>query len=175
MPLATDYSQLLEEGAPEAAFQSFLERHPDILKRAAGWLADDVRFHPQVNLHKFVPDFAIGTWRATVSRWEWNLVELKNPSHQLFTAEGNMSLGLNRAFRQVTDWRAWIRENPEYARKVLPDIDHGCLVTIIIGRRNRVCDSDRGRLSMLQIENRALQIRTHDWLLGLCQEIDEEA
>jgi hypothetical protein len=174
MALHAELEALLDGGVHEEAVHVFLAQHSEILLRWCGCDGDRVDFRSKIDLHAVVPDFAVGVFRQTTSRWQWTLIEIERPDHLLFSRSGDPTRELNHAIRQVTDWRAWLQNNIDYARTLLPDITPTCDVCVIIGRRNGVPLSAQDRLEMLQIQSPGLRIGTFDSVLDVCRRIDEE-
>ncbi len=95
--------------------QLLLERHPEIL----AYLVDGhhgAYVVPQVSLGKeFVPDFFVAGQTSAGIRW--TLVELESPTASLSIADGQASSQLRKAVKQITDWREWLADNADYARR----------------------------------------------------------
>ncbi len=119
-----EFQQLLETGPDESQVQQFLEKNPIILA------PNCVRVLPRLKLaNQFVTDFVI-----EFPEQQYVLVEIEAPHHKLYTRDRNPTAAFTHAEKQVMDWREWINETPDYARKVLPGISEPeCWV--IIGRR----------------------------------------
>lgn len=159
----------LDGATKEQEVQSFLEANPDILVRHIGgghglWVI------PRAELGKeHVTDFMIAE-RNSLGMC-WTAVELENPRQRLFTKAGDPTAILNHAIRQILDWREWLSNNLDYARR--PIEDHGLGMTdvradlpglILIGRRSDLDQATRHRRHRLSIEHR-IDIRTFDGLL----------
>ena len=93
---------------------------------------------------------------------EWRLVEIEGPNKRLFTKFGEPSAHLLHAIQQVRDWHAWIHENLDYARRLMPQIEYP-LGYVFVGRRTDLSPSDQKKLRRLAYDNRALlKIHTLD-------------
>ena len=172
MALVDDFTELLDSDPAEEQVHEFLAAHEDILLRWSHSSGEKKILHSKISLHKYVPDFAVGNFRMTTNRWEWNLIEIERPSFRLFTNKGDPTSELTHALRQVADWRSWIQNNIQYARTVLRDIIPLCDAAVIIGRRDAVTENDRDRLEMLQIQSPGVRITTFDSLIDTCSLID---
>lgn len=163
----------IESARREADMQRYLEANPRALIQHLGggqgrWVIPQKRFGAQ-----FVPDFVIGERHSF--GFEWQLVELESPKAKMFTKAGDPSAALNHAIRQLTDWRAWLKQNQNYAsipREAnglgLTDIDSNAKGLIIIGRRNETpLDTNERRRRMCQDLN--AEIHSYDWLVSLMQ------
>lgn len=90
------------------------------------------------------------------------LVELENPSHQLFTSAGDFAAVVNHAVRQVEDWQEWIEENISTAQKLLPGIiaPRGL---VIVGSSSDLTPRERNRLGRRNVNFRGrMAIWTYD-------------
>lgn len=174
MALHDQFDRILASAVHEETVHKFLAEHREVLLRWCGFDSDEVEFRSKVDLHSLIPDFAVGTFRQTTSRWHWTLIEIERPDHCLFNQSGDPTRALSHAIRQITDWRAWLQNNLAYARRILPDISPTCDVAVIIGRRSSVPPSVQDRLEMMQIQSPGLRIATFDSVLDICRRIDEE-
>jgi Domain of unknown function (DUF4263) len=90
----------------------------------------------------------------------------------MFNKNGDISKDLNHALRQIGDWRDWLTNNLDYARRSrnksglnLTDIDPELQGLVIIGRDADIDRSTDGRRRRLIREHRT-RIETYDWLLA---------
>lgn len=163
------FSRVLESAKLEREVQDYLTLHPDVLiQHLSGghgrWVI------PQQRLGcEFVTDFMIGE-RSSIGL-QWYPVELESPRAKLFNKNGDPSSTLTHAIRQVQDWRRWLQDNIDYARRPknesglgLIDVEPQCLGFIVMGRAAaQTHDDNRRRRHM--IYQLGIQIRTFDWLL----------
>ena len=162
--------QRIEKASREADMQAFLQSNPHFLIQHLGgghgrWVIPQKRLGAE-----HVPDFVIGQRDSMGFRWE--VVELESPVVHVFNKNGDPSRWLNHAIRQVTDWRAWLRRNQDYASRPreagglgLTDIDMNSRGLIIIGRREQIDASTKDRRRQLSDEL-AVDIHSYDWLLS---------
>ncbi|MGH0032848.1 MAG: Shedu anti-phage system protein SduA domain-containing protein [Myxococcota bacterium] len=162
------FERCVDAAADEAPIQAYLEAHPGLLAlhlRASG------RFVlPQKRLGaEFIPDFVIGEHHSF--GYDWQLVELENPTVPLFTRAGDPRAELTHAIRQIQDWRAWLHRNQNYASRPrreqglgLTDITAGVPGLIFMGRRESLDDSTRDRRRQMGSELN-IRIHTYDYLL----------
>lgn len=175
---AIDYAQVqllantLESAHDERPLQRIFETHPlFLIQHLVGghgrWCIPQKRLGAE-----YVPDFVIGTSHS--EGHEWYAVELESPKARLFTKNGDPSRTLNHALRQIRDWRAWLTNNIDYARRSpvnnglgLTDIDGEVKATILIGRRSTTEAYDRTRRRQL-CKDHKVEIHTYDWLIEEC-------
>ena len=162
----------LDTATDERPLQKILERYPEIL----GYLPTGhhgTYVIPQGMLGKeYVPDFLIAAY-TSAGLW-WTLVELESPAARLTIADGQPSKQLRKAIQQVNDWREWLRDNSDYARRStnenglgLPGIRDDARALIIISRDTEAKNPDKMRLR--ELGERNIEIRTYDWLVRNCQ------
>jgi hypothetical protein len=92
----------------------------------------------------------------------------------MFRKDGDPSAALVHALRQITDWRAWLEHNRDYAARAwtnaglgLTDISPNSPGLIITGGRERDLNpADTPRRRRLAYDNQ-IQIRSYDYLLRL--------
>jgi hypothetical protein len=163
------FEQVVTTAKDERPIQCFLEINPLILVQHlhgghGRWVAPRIRFGAE-----YIPDFVIG--ESSSMGFRWTIVELESPRSSLFTKSGNPAKALNQAIRQISDWRAWLKDNRDYAARSenesglgLQDIDLNVQGLILIGRRDSIsakCNKLRRQLS----ESLNIQIHTYDYLL----------
>jgi hypothetical protein len=162
-------TEAIECSESESTMQKFLERFPLLLVQHLGgghgrWVLPQKRLGSE-----YVPDFVIAE-RSSIGM-QWYPVELESPKQPIFNKSGNHSRALNQALKQVMDWKMWLANNLDYARRPramdglgLIDIDPQSMGYIIIGRAADQSDMDNKRRTQLIAELR-IQIRTYDWLI----------
>ncbi len=160
---------VLDDSSSEAPLQKYLESNPQFLIQHLGgghgrWVIPQKRLGSE-----FVPDFVIGE-RDSMG-YHWLVVELESPDAMVFTKAGDPAKSLNHAIRQVTDWRAWLRHNRDYASRDrnshglgLVDIDSDVRGLIVIGRRESLDPSSRELRRQLS-KSLDVDIHTYDWLV----------
>ncbi|MEU5908939.1 Shedu anti-phage system protein SduA domain-containing protein [Micromonospora sp. NPDC047527] len=167
--LVAEYRAELDRAMDESPMQGFLEKHPAML---VGELGPQCRWVlPRVTLAgKYVPDFL--TARLDSTGVKWTLIELESPRvEKLFTRDGTPARQLAKGIAQISDWRSWLGNNQDMARR--PRSEHGLgLIGIegyitpgllIIGRASDRTDDVRPRLNQLMAQN-MINIRSYDWL-----------
>lgn len=118
--------------------------------------------HPQFGA-ELEPDFIL--LRPAARETECVLVEIEPSETPLFTKDGDVTARVNHALRQVSDWRAWLRENVAYARSSLglPNLHSECRAFVIVGRSAVLTGEERGRLANLNLErNGKTEVLTYD-------------
>jgi hypothetical protein len=144
----------------EQEVQLLLERKPLLLIQHFGgghgrWVIPQKRLGSE-----HITDFIIG--EEDSMGFNWVAVELEKPSNKLFTEKGDPTARLNHSYRQITDWRTWLKNNIDYARRLpekegmgLTDIDGDCSGLIIIGRR---ANTDKNTTQRLECQDTHLRL-----------------
>ena len=163
--------QAVANASGEADLQRFLQENPSFLIQHLGgghgrWVIPQQRLGCQ-----FVTDFVVGERHSF--GMEWHPVELESPTAKLFTKAGDLSATLNHAIRQILDWRRWLSDNLDYARKPrdqnglgLIDIHSSSPALILIGRASSL-NIQLNRLRQDLIYQLGIQIRTYDFLIEI--------
>ncbi len=166
----SDLQTVLDKATREADMQAFLQSNPQAIVQHLGgghgrWVIPQKRLGAE-----HVPDFVIGERHSF--GFEWQVVEIESPSAKMFTKSGNPSTTLSHAIRQITDWRAWLRRNQDYASRPqimsglgLTDIDANSIGLILLGRRNEVDPSTSERRRQMCADLN-IQIHSYDWLVS---------
>lgn len=160
---------IVENSHREEDVQQFLQYHPTVLTHYLG--GGHGRYCiPKKSLGgMFIPDFLLADLCSL--GLTWYAVELKNPQAKMFNENGDSSAILNHAIRQIRDYRDWLKNNLNEARKLRKDKGLGlvgiepeleCL--ILIGRRRDLDESvsDARRRMNKEING---EIHTYDWLI----------
>ena len=122
---------------------------------------------------EYVPDFLM-VYEDSMG-FHWYGVELESPRKRAARRDGKQTADLTQAVAQIRDWRRWISDNKDYARRScdqdglgLIGIDHRMEGLILIGRRTeyseRFNDMRREMLS-----NDHIEIHSYDWLLDIAK------
>ena len=168
-----EFERLLAENRGERPLQAFLQCYPSILVQMlrpspSGWVI------PQKRLgDKHVTDFILGHYNSLGHHWF--PVELESPSAALFTKSGDPSSTLTHAIRQIQDWRFWLTQNLDYARRnrsdgglELKNIRPDPQGIIFIGRRHLLTPDTQARREQMSRELR-IDIHTFDHLFETAQ------
>lgn len=163
-----EFERLLSEARGERPLQAFLQCNPSILVQMlrpapSGWVI------PQKRLgDKHVTDFVLGHYNSLGHHWF--AVELESPTATLFTKSGDPSTTLTHAIRQIQDWRSWLTNNLDYARRnrtdgglELKSIRPDPQGIIFIGRRSMLTPDTQARREQMSRELR-IDIHTFDHL-----------
>ncbi|MCY4529241.1 MAG: DUF4263 domain-containing protein [Chloroflexi bacterium] len=165
--------ELLDSNPDEQAMQSFLERNPKFLVQILGGghgRYQIPRFQSKPRLgSEYIPDFLISDVNSMGIHWY--AVELESPRKRAYRKDGVQHSYLTQAISQITDWREWLRNNIDYARRKeeedglgLIGIDERLPGLILIGRR----DEYPVRSKKYRRDTRAnmqIAIHSYDWLL----------
>lgn len=161
--------ELLNKNPREEEIQVFLGEHPEFLVQTLG--GGHVRF--QLNKVSFggqyVADFLIA--EASSIGIEWYLIEIESPSLPLEKSDGSFRAELNHAIDQIKDWRSWIMNNQDVARRPrgegglgLVGIDSRARGLVIGGRRH----SYSRRFNELRrqlVSDQKIAVHSYDWLV----------
>jgi hypothetical protein len=164
------YRAVLETANDERPLQKYLALHPILLVQHLGgghgrWVLSQKRLGAE-----YVTDFVIG--ERSSSGFEWQFVELQSPRAKLFVASsGRQSEQLDEGLRQINEWRRWLADNRDYARR--PRHQNGLgLVNVsaddpgllLIGREADLTATDADRRRQLAGQFN-VNIHTYDWLV----------
>jgi hypothetical protein len=166
--LVRDFETCLADAETEAPIQDFLEAHPGLLVQH---LLGSARFVlPRKRLGaEFIPDFVVGGHLS--DGYQWQLIELESPCLPFFTKKGDPTAALSHAIRQITDWRAWLQRNQNYAARAraesglgLADIRSDVPGLILMGRRTLLAEATNERRRQMAADLN-VAIHTYDYLL----------
>ncbi len=118
---------------------------------------------------EYVPDFVFA--ERSSSGFEWQFIELQGPDARLFAwSSGRQSEQLDEGLRQISEWRRWLADNRDYARRPrssnglgLTDVSAEDPGVLLIGREADLTDDDRHRRRQLD-GTYNVRIHTYDWL-----------
>lgn len=161
----------LSEASDEKPMQAVLEQHPQVLAYLVDG-HDGLWVVPQKKLGaQYVPDFLVAG--ETSAGIRWTLVEIESPTAPLTISDGQPEKRLRKAIKQIADWREWLGDNLDYARKSraengmgLAGIRADAPALIIIGRGEQTASIDRMRNRVRS--EQGIEIRTYDWLIRAC-------
>jgi hypothetical protein len=131
-------AELVEQCCEERQLQAAIERHPYILSEQ---FAHCHHVIPRVSLGG---SFEVDFFCLDISSpgKEWIGVEIEPPGAQVVTKSGRRTALVEHALQQVRDWRKWIGDNFDYARKPrdqsglgLERVHPRFLGWVVIGRR----------------------------------------
>jgi len=164
------YEAILEAASDERPLQCHLATNPMLLVQHLGgghgrWVLSQKRLGSQ-----YVTDFIIG--ERSSGGFEWQFVELQSPNAKLFVpSTGRLGPQLDEGLRQIQDWRRWLDNNRDYARRPrsrdglgLVDVSGADPGLLIIGREVNLSDEDVQRRRQLD-QQYNIRIHTYDWLV----------
>ena len=167
------FLELLNGEPNEGQVHRFLEDNSQFLVQALG--AGHGRYQlskPRLGA-ELIPDFLIAEMSSIGI--EWYLVELESPVCPVERRDGLATQELNHAIGQVRDWRAWLRNNLDYARRPkdqsglgLVGIDSRESGLIIIGRRHAY-SSRYNEFRREMIDRERIVIHSYDWLIDVAR------
>lgn len=160
---------VIESASDEQPMQEFFQDQPHIL---VSLMRGPWRYCiPKVSLGgKYVADFFLADVDSTGIRWV--LVELETPNSPVTLSNGeNFDKHARRGVSQIEEWREWIQDNLDAARRLqennglgLVDIRPQAEGIVLVGRRANL-NKNASRLRNQLFEGRGIRMRTYDWLL----------
>ncbi len=152
--LERQYFHLIDEpNVKEEDIHQFIVKHPVLTPLC--WPVEN-RVFTKLHLgNQHVVDFAFA--REDSLGLKWHLVEIERPQHRQFTKDGDQTALLSHGLRQLLDWENWFQENRDFVKRYFPYGEIASRIglapklelTLVIGRRNRIQNGDRARLSQL--------------------------
>jgi hypothetical protein len=166
---AARLADLVDEATDERPVQRFITANPGVLTALVrGSYGTFVLPWPRLGAD-FVPDFLVA--HEDSIGINWTMVELESPSVTPFLHNGRPSKALRNAIQQVHDWRNWLRNNLDAARRAktehgigLPGIREDAAGLIFIGRRGDPPAKYNYERQRLHIDSQIL-VHSYDWLV----------
>ena len=167
--------ETLNSNPHEQAMHRFLEDNRKFLIQAlSGGHGRYQISKPQLG-SEFVPDFLVAEMDSIGIHW--TAVELESPRVRGHRNDGLQSSKLTHAIGQIRDWRAWIRNNIDYARRPpeqnglgLIGIDDRAPGLVLIGRRDEF--PERYNEFRRQMQDReGIAIHSFDWLVDVARRL----
>lgn len=152
------YEKCLEEASREEDVQAFLTENIQLSLEAFSDGSAPLDIVPKFKLGQdYITDFTLLGVRSFGKPYHVVFVELESPNAQPFTKAGVYSQTLNKAMKQINEWRAWLKDKFEtfcadfpnklnnYNSSSLRDDLRSSVITykIIIGRRKSYTNKDR--------------------------------
>ncbi len=161
------YLTTIGSATSEEPIQKYFQDHPSLVIGETGgqcrWVIPQKRLGSEL-----VPDFI--TARLDSRGVKWTLVELQSPMSSPYNSKGHLSAQLNEGVSQINEWRRWLEDNLDYARREraknglgLKDISPRCDGLILIGREDDRDEQTRARLKQLALLE-SIDVRSYDWL-----------
>ena len=149
-----EYESLIRaNSSDEPSFQRFFSQHPQLLDPTAVEVWSQPDFH---GAHE--PDFVIR--RADNS---YLVVDIETPGQQLIAEDGQLSAEVTQAERQVTNYRAFLKDHVFEARQHFPYYqDADCL--LVIGLETNLTRDQSRSLANANAGLSAVKIVGFDWL-----------
>ena len=170
---AAALQELLDRNPHEPEMHRFLEDHPQFLIQVLG--AGHGRYQsskPRLGA-ELVPDFLIAEMSSIGI--QWHAVEIESPRAKAHRRDGLPNSKLNHAIGQIRDWRQWLMDNLDYARRSkkqnglgLVGIDSRVTGLVLIGRRHE----DHRRYNAFRrqmIDRERIVIHSYDWLVDIAR------
>jgi len=122
---------------------------------------------------EYVSDFMVAERNSM--GLHWTAIELENPNSKLFTKAGSPTAELTHAIGQILEWRTWIANNIDYARRRLKNdglgleqVDGNVHGIILMGRNTELTEKTNAvRRHYKQSMN--IDIHTFDWLVDVAE------
>ena len=169
----SEFRKLLETDPDEPPVHRFLQERCKSLVSVIGGGTFRCQISKQRLGAELVPDFLIASQDSMGIHWL--AVELESPRKTPYRQDGHPNRYLNHAIDQIRDWRRWLRNNLDYARRAkaqsglgLVGIDERVPGLVLIGRR----PSDNQEYPHTYNESRRdfmhgerIAIHSYDWLI----------
>ena len=166
---AAELRAILDENPKEPEMQKFLEANDKFLVQAMGGGHGRYQFSQKKLGSEYIPDFLIAEMSSIGI--EWHAVEIESPRAKVHRKDGLPTSGLHHAIGQINDWRNWLRDNLDYARRRksqnglgLIGIDDRVPGLILMGRRGEFPERFNQYRRTLRDRDQIL-VHTYDWLL----------
>jgi len=162
-PSISAYRSLLElHATEESEFQTFFERHPQLLDPMAH------QVWPKPDLHGYKePDFVIRRTDDT-----YLIVEIETPAKTLVTSTRQISADVTHAVSQVMQYRKFLIEHLIEAQRCFPAFeDAECLV--VIGMENTLTVQQRETLILENRHRSGLKVVGFDWIANRAEAISK--
>ena len=170
---ANSLQALLDTNPNEEAVHHFLDDNPEFLIQVLGGGHGRYQISKERLGSEYVPDFLVAEMSSIGI--EWYGVELESPRLKAHRNDGLPTQGLNHAIGQVRDWRAWLLNNVDYARRPreqhglgLLGIDSRVPGLILIGRRQDYPQRFNEYRRQMNHQEQVL-IHSYDWLLEVAR------
>jgi hypothetical protein len=157
-----EWQALLDRSEREARYHNYVARHAGLFFGRGG--KRPVVVSKLQMGSDLACDFVVGHDNNSLG-FTYTLIELERPSDKTYNADGFPSAKLTHAYQQIQNWKYWLKERPQDARRLFPpkraryaNMDY----LIVIGRR----ESDA---SWVHLRNRTalewnVEIRSFDYL-----------
>ena len=161
--------EILGTSSREEDVHRFLAERPEFLVQTLGGGHGRFQLSKVALGNQFVADFLIA--EASSIGMEWYLVEIEKPNLPLEREDGSFRYELNHAIDQIKDWRTWIGNNRDYARRPqdqgglgLVGIDSGSPGLVIGGRRHDY-SARFNEFRRQTARDQRILVHSYDWLL----------
>lgn len=162
---------LLDGSPKEADLHRFLDDHPKYLVQVLGGGHGRYQISKKRLGAEYVPDFLVAEMSSIGI--EWHAVEIESPSAKVFRRDGLPASSVNHAIGQIRDWRRWLMDNLDYARRPIEQnglgligIDSRVPGLVVIGRRQQY-PSRYNEFRRQMIDRERIVIHSYDWLVDV--------
>ena len=159
----------LDKARDERPLQRFLSKEPSLLGALLSgnhgrYVLPKVKFG-----ERYESDFLLADLDS--AGFYWTLVEVESPTAQIATKGGRLAAIPRHAVDQILDWRRWLTDNLDTARRSrdehglgLPGIRPDAPGLVIVGRRRGVENLNNNERNDLR-SDRQIRVQTWDWLV----------
>lgn len=164
-----DLEEVIESARDERPIQELLQNRPQLI---ASLVSGHSRYCiPKARLGgQYIPDFLLA--KVDSGGVHWTLVELETPESPVTLASSNdFDRHTRNGLSQIRDWRNWIQDNLDQARRSPADSGLGLIDIrpqaqglILVGRRRDLRQNAQSLRSQVAEDSR-IDIHTYDWLL----------
>ena len=168
---ATSLQELLNRNPGELVMQRFLDANPKFLIQVLGGGHGRYQLPKKRLGAELIPDFLVAEMSSIGI--EWHAVEIESPRATANRQDGLPAHALHHAIGQIRDWRRWLINNLDYARRPreqdglgLVGIDSRVPGLILIGRRHAY-PYRFNEFRKQMIDRERIAIHSYDWLVDV--------
>ena len=159
-----DWSTLLDDRSqPESRYQEFLKNHSSMMFPSR-WSGDEIVISGLKLGADHEVDFVIAQSDRSYG-FTYTLIEIETPHESVYTQGGDPRSRLTHAIQQTLDWKAWLSEYNDQARRLFPSKRQTIFGTthfkylVVMGRRSDQFNEKRNALA----NQSDIEIRSFDW------------
>jgi hypothetical protein len=160
-----------EDGSPDAIV-NFLSIYPEIVRTAVGAIGYEDQILWRVEGGGHAIDCAINRFQGTTGRFDWIFLRFASPQTAPVSSAGAREFEVLHAVQELVEFRCWTASNLPAARNLIRGLEVDSLAVAVAGRRERLTTGQLSALAEWNAELIGTRIRTYDWLVEGCTQID---
>ena|SRR5215469_3300869 len=166
------FLRLLDTAASATDVVAFLASYPEIVLRAVGGSASEDRVVWHIQAEGPAIDCAVGRFQGTVGRFDWTIIRCVAPAVPPVRGATVRAPEVAGAIDELHAFRNWTASNLPAARRLVPGFESDLMAVVVAGRRTTLPQDDLQHLSAWNDELFGVRIRTYDWLIDACAQLD---